>query len=237
MLLLNLLVDKGAFKMLKTTKNHLIGMNNEFRILSITEELYKLPINEFTWVIYEDLENKCKKESDSLLKKLKKSDQPQIDISSDEQVAGTDIKFRGLTLDVKVNKHYPLDRACFEIFNKDGVFSYEKYKDSHLIVCVMRDTSAIYNFPASLIEKIVSHNIGDLHSLPDDFYSNKRYFEQKKSKQVRGKIKNVYCIEPKTLNKVLREYLAYHCTNADMIYLLSKCEPFIDKEYEYQSCD
>ena len=215
--------------MRKTTNNMFIGMQNEINFLKQSRQVFDIPITEFTHFVYDNTE--CKEFIEGKYTDKK----PDIIFSSEKQLDGIDFSYKSVTMDLKVNGPQ-FDRAFFELEkNKYDKYSYEKKKDSHLIVSVITSgtENKIYVMPAGFIEMLANKSMPYGMPLPADFYDNKHYFELTQSNSTRLKNKQGVVILLDKVQDALRYYLSYYCTNNDMVYLMCKCKPFVDKDNTY----
>ena len=201
-------------------------MKNEIQFLKVVPKIYTVPLSDFNYFVFDDNESK------NVVKNAFTDSVPNIIYSTTEQGNGNDFRYKGLSLDLKVNgKRY--DRPFFELYNKNGKYTYGKAADSHIIVSIMAKDSMIYSFPASLIEMIVNRNIQDL-PLPQDFYHTNKYFYQFDDMEtLKAKGKTGFAINPDILQSCIRYYLSYYCSNSDMCYLLMQCSPYKDSNNTY----
>ena len=209
-----------------TTIKHVTGMKNEIQFLKVVPNIYTVPLSDFNYFVFDDNESK------NVVKNAFTDSVPNIIYSTTEQGNGNDFRYKGLSLDLKVNgKRY--DRPFFELYNKNGKYTYGKIADSHIIVSIMAKDSMIYSFPASLIEMIVNRNIQGL-PLPQDFYHTKKDFIQFDDMEVlKSKGKTGFAINADILQSCIRSYLSYYCSNPDMCYLLMQCNPYKDSGNTY----
>ena len=201
-------------------------MKNEIQFLKVVPDIYAIPLSDFNYYVFDN------RESSETVKNAFPDCKPNIIYSVEQQVKGNDFSYKGLTLDLKVNGR-KYDRPFFELYNKDGKYTYGKAADSHIIVSIMAKDSMIYSFPASLIEMIVNGNIKDL-PLPQDFYHTSKYFCQfndMDSLKVKGK--TGFAINADILQSCIRRYLSYYCDNSNMRYLLMQCKPYKDSKNKY----
>ena len=201
-------------------------MKNEIQFLKVVPDIYAIPLSDFNYYVFDN------KESSETVKNAFPDCKPSIIYSAVQQAKGNDFSYKGLTLDLKVNgKRY--DRPFFELYNKDGKYTYGKAADSHIIVSIMAKDSMIYSFPASLIEMIVNGNIKDL-PLPQDFYhNNKSFFQFDDMDTLKAKGKTGFAINADILQSCIRYYLSYYCGNSNMCYLLMQCKPYKDSKNKY----
>lgn len=218
-------LKKGADTI--TTINHVIGMKNEIQFLKVVPDIYSVPLSDFSYFVYDD-----NKSRETVKGTFSDNHCPVIVYNSNQQIKGNDFMYKGLTLDLKVNgRRY--ERPFFELFYKDGKYTYQKAKDSHIIVAIMAKDSMIYSFPASLIEMIVNHNSQGL-PLPQDFYyKGTDFYKFDEITDLKNKGKVGFAISAEILQVCLRSYLSYHCGNSDMRYLLMQCKPYHDKDNNY----
>lgn len=205
-------------------------MSNEQAILRMTDKLYGIPTNQFTYIVYDSKACRDAIETDQ-------ENSPQIVFDSKKQLEGSDILYNGLSFDVKINgKIYR--RSCFELYdNGNGQYTYKKPKDTASIIMVMNSSKLIFTFPCTFIENVVNRvNINNLN-LPHDFYSNQNIFFDKLDSYIGKKEgkenKKLVLIDPSALINPLRNYLAYQNTNQDLTFFYFNAKPYkTDCEFE-----
>jgi hypothetical protein len=211
-----------------TTQSHVIGMQNEVSFAKVFEQVYQVPLQDLIYFVFDDTKSR------EVVKGAFGGDNaPSIVYSSEQQLNGSDFMYKGISLDLKVNGAR-WDNPFFELYSHDGEYSYNKPKDSHVIVAIMAGTSYIYSIPASLVECIVNHDIANL-PIPANFYYEKSLFRVIDCKQdLQEKGKTGFVISKDVLQACIRPYLAFRCGNGMLSYLLMQTKPYHDTMSEYK---
>lgn len=202
-------------------------MDNEIHFLGIANKIYSINLPELSYFVFDDELSR-----DKVKDRFSADNLPNIVYSKEQQYKGKDFQYKNITLDLKVNSAR-YERAFFELIKTDsGLYTYDKPKDSHIIISVMKSKGLIYSIPASMIEGIVNRNIS--LELPQNFYYDDTYYVELGKHPYKDK----YCfsINPDILQACLRQYLAYNCNNGDTRYLLTQCIPYSDS-YDYKEID
>jgi hypothetical protein len=211
-----------------TTQSHVIGMQNEVSFAKVFEQVYQVPLQDLIYFVFDDTKSR------EVVKGAFGGDNaPSIVYSSEQQLNGSDFMYKGISLDLKVNGAR-WDNPFFELYSHDGEYSYNKPKDSHVIVAIMAGTSYIYSIPASLVECIVNHDIANL-PIPANFYYEKSLFRVIDNKpDLQDKGKTGFVISKDVLQACIRPYLAFRCGNGMLSYLLMQTKPYHDTMSEYK---
>lgn len=204
-----------------TTEKHLVGMENEQKVVKL--------LNSWLGISVQNLISRTCSDSESR-EKASAFCNPVI-FNDKAQYAGTDIQYNGLSIDVKCNGT-GYTRACFELFkDESNCYSYRNSPETHLIAHYMERTKKLYLFPSKFIELVVNReNVAQLE-LAADFYCNNKKIYSGENRQKPDKF-NFY-IDPDELTIPLRNYLAFFCSNKDVVKMfLQTYQPYENENFK-----